>query len=240
MRTAWRRHRPHGLRAVSPIIASVLLTGITIASGVVLWTFRVQTPQSGVTVEYVAEGDQSEPAWGDPTDCSNSTIYAACDSIPAFFIIFTTHAPENLLLSQLQFEIQCNKSSLVNGSFASMEVVPGSGANPGSGSPALGKCGSWKPSTNGNQATYFNRLAYFQQLVRGSKVLHDGDIFVVYEHPLATFCDRSGNCPDDDYHGAPPWCFKTPGACTILLRYTGSPSTLIAAIPMLEIGTSGE
>ena len=113
------RRRPvrQGRRAVSPIISSILLTGITIAAGVVLWTFRVQTPSAGVQVEYVAEGDQTEPAWGDPTDCSNTSIYAACDGLPAFFLIFTSHAPESILLSQLDFDLRCNKTSLLNGTF---------------------------------------------------------------------------------------------------------------------------
>jgi flagellin-like protein len=39
----------------------------------------------------------------------------------------------------------------------------------------------------------------------------------------------------DDYHGAPPWCFSTPGACTIYLTYTGSPSALIATIPVYNL-----
>lgn len=240
MKRAWRRHRLPVTRAVSPMIASILLTAITIAAGVVLWTFRIQTPSTGVQVEYVAEGDQTEPAWGDPTDCSNTTIYASCDALPAFFIVFTEHTPEDLLLTQLDFTLQCNKTSLVNGTFTAMEVVPGSGSNPGTGSPALGKCGTWKPSSSGTTATYFNRLAYFQQIDTGAKTLHDGDIFVVYEHPLATFCDRSGYCPDDDYHGAPPWCFTTPTACDIVLSYTGTPARVIATIPLLEIGTQGE
>jgi flagellin-like protein len=36
----------------------------------------------------------------------------------------------------------------------------------------------------------------------------------------------------DDYHGAPPWCFTTPGACTIFLTYNGTPTTLLAEIPV--------
>lgn len=223
---------------MSPIIASILLIGITVAAGVVLWTLRIQTPQGGVDVEYFAEGGETEPAWGDPTDCSNETIYASCDGIPAFFIVFTAHSPDKLLLSNLDFEIKCNGTSLVNGTFAAMEVIPGSGNNPSSGSPALGKCGTWKPSASGNQATYFNRLAFFDQIDPHATVLENGDIFVVYQHPLATFCDRNGNCPDDDYHGAPPWCFTVSAACTITITYTASPYSVIATIPMLEIGAT--
>ena len=231
-----RRFHRASRRAVTPIIGAILLTGITICAGVVLWSLRIQTPSGGVQVEYVAQGGQTEPAWGDPTDCTNSTIYAACDGLPAFFIVFTAHTPETLLLTNLVFTMTCNKTSLLNGTFARLEVIPGTGANPGVGSPALGKCGNWKPATNGNTATYFNRLAYFQQIDPHAAVLHDGDIFVVYQHPLANFCDRHGYCPDDDYHGAPPWCFTVQSACTITLSYTGSPSAILAVIPMLEIG----
>ncbi len=39
----------------------------------------------------------------------------------------------------------------------------------------------------------------------------------------------------DDYHGAPPWCFTSPNACEILITYTGSPSTVLATIPVFEL-----
>jgi flagellin-like protein len=39
----------------------------------------------------------------------------------------------------------------------------------------------------------------------------------------------------DDYHGAPPWCFTSLGACTIYLTYTGSPSALLATIPVYSL-----
>lgn len=235
----WHRRRRARFRAVSPILATVLLIGITLAAGVILWSFRVQTPVPGIHVEYIAEGDQSEPAWGDPTDCTNQTIYAHCDNLPAFFLIFTSHTPSAIPLVDLNFRMVCNGTNLVNGSFAQMEVVPGSGSNPVNSSPTLGKCNTWKPSTNGAQSTFFNRLAYFQQIDAPSTVLHDGDIFVVYEHPLTTWCDRSNRCPDDDYHGAPPWCFTSFNACTIDITFTGYPTTLIASIPLLDIGTVG-
>jgi hypothetical protein len=36
----------------------------------------------------------------------------------------------------------------------------------------------------------------------------------------------------DDYHGAPPWCFTSPGACSIILTYNGSTTALLANIPV--------
>jgi flagellin-like protein len=39
----------------------------------------------------------------------------------------------------------------------------------------------------------------------------------------------------DDYHGAPPWCFLTVNACTIYLTYTGTPSTVLAEIPVYDL-----
>ena len=39
----------------------------------------------------------------------------------------------------------------------------------------------------------------------------------------------------DDYHGAPPWCFTSQGACTIYLTYTGTPSAVLATIPVYAL-----
>ena len=39
----------------------------------------------------------------------------------------------------------------------------------------------------------------------------------------------------DDYHGAPPWCFTSQGACTIYLTYTGTPNTVLATIPVYAL-----
>jgi len=52
----------------------------------------------------------------------------------------------------------------------------------------------------------------------------------VYAHPVMDA---------DDYHGAPPWCFQAPGACTIYIEYTGNPSTLVATIPVSELAPPG-
>lgn len=232
-RTRWRRARA---RAVSPIIATLFTVGLAVALGVILWTFKFALPAKPVAVEYTAQSGLTEPAWGDPTDCGGSTgINAHCDLLPAFAIVFTSHSPDLLLLSSLQFLMVCNGTSLLNGTFNQLEIIPGSGANPAAGAPALGKCGTWKPSTGGNQATYFNRLAYFQQVYPGSTIMHDGDQFVVYEHPSTVFCDSEGICPDDDYHGAPPWCFTIVGDCHIDISYVQTPATLIANIPMWEL-----
>jgi len=39
----------------------------------------------------------------------------------------------------------------------------------------------------------------------------------------------------DDYHGAPPWCFWLPNACTIYITYTGTPATVLAEIPVYSL-----
>ena len=231
-RQLWRQR---SRRANANSIGVTLILGITVASGVVLWAYRPPLPPSPVSIQYIAIGDQSEPAWGDPTDCSNSTIYASCDNLPAFFIVFASHSPTNIPLTAINIDLRCNGTSLVNGSLAQLEVIPGTGANPGVGSPALGKCGTWKPSSFGNTATYFNRLLYFQQVTAGYPSVKDGDQLVVYVHVGSDFCDRSNHCSDDDYHGAPPWCFTTANACTLYISYTQKPPALIATIPIAEL-----
>jgi hypothetical protein len=228
------RWRHRGRAGVSSMIAVTLLLAMTVAIGAILWSFRPPLPPSPVAVQYVALGDQSEPTWGDPTDCTNTTIYAECDTIPAFFVVFTSHSPTNIPLDDLSVEMRCNGTSLVNGTLAAMEVVPGTGASPSSDSPKLGNCGTWHPSSVGTTATYFNRLMYFQQVTVGEPTLQNGDQLVVYVH-AANFKDRSGNYPDDDYHGAPPWCFTLSSTCSLLITYTASPPALVATIPFSEL-----
>jgi hypothetical protein len=130
--------------------------------------------------------------------------------------------------------MRCNGTSLVNGTLAAMEVVPGTGASPSSNSPKLGHCGTWSPSSYGTTATYFNRLMYFQQVTTGLKILENGDQLVVYVH-AADFKDTSKNYPDDDYHGAPPWCFASASSCSIVITYTANPPALVATIPFSEL-----
>jgi len=79
---------------------------------------------------------------------------------------------------------------------------------------------------------------YFQQLQSGQSVLLNGDQLVLYTHPHSGFADRTGHSPDDDYHGAPPWCFTNAGACTITIDYVGNPNTLVASIPVILLGST--
>ncbi len=50
-------------------MAAVLLIGITVAAGVLLWTFRFDTVSPTPTVYYTAQAGLTYPVWGDPTDC---------------------------------------------------------------------------------------------------------------------------------------------------------------------------
>ena len=63
-----RRPRPVG-RGVSNVIAAVLLLGITVAGGVLLWSFQFTTVTPPPMIYYTAQGGLSYPVWGDPTDC---------------------------------------------------------------------------------------------------------------------------------------------------------------------------
>jgi flagellin-like protein len=111
----------------------------------------------------------------------------------------------------------------------------------------------------------FTRLGIFEPLSATNPDLENGDTFIVYIHnggyPLDYACVEGGPddaqppgqpwydddliCPSgitggplldvDDYHGTPPWCFSSELACTIYLTYTGSPSTLLAKIPVYSL-----
>lgn len=65
----FRPHRRPNRRAVSEIIATILLLAILIVAGAILWTFRVYTPPVAPSVSMIYRSGGSNPVWGDPTDC---------------------------------------------------------------------------------------------------------------------------------------------------------------------------
>lgn len=149
---------------------------------------------------------------------------------------------------------------LVSGSLASMTWVPYQTTQPAPDAPSLGYCGNFDaggwafmPGLTPANGTLYNRLGFFDPLIPGSTTLAAGDAFYLYLHnggwPITFLCVAAdageyplSYCPHgdayvpqldfDDYHGAPPWCFTSPGACTIYLTYTGAPSTVLASIPV--------
>jgi hypothetical protein len=149
---------------------------------------------------------------------------------------------------------------LVQGSLASMSWFPGSSTTPAADAPNLGSCGNFDAGGfgGGSYGTLYNRLGMFIPIDAATDdVLENGDTFLLYIHnggwPIdfecvtneygCLDCPAHGTCPPgysaglpeadwDDYHGAPPWCFTTPGACVIYLTYTGTPTTLLATIPV--------
>jgi flagellin-like protein len=222
----WNRYRRSRLRrsqrGISNIIATVLLVAITIVLVIVLAEFRPNLGQPPPSIDYQVKGGLSEQAWSDPTDCSNTTQYAHCNALPAIFVAVNGFTPSYLALAHLNLIFLCNGTDLINASLANLEVVPGTGASPPANAPLIGSCGTWSWGEGGPGAftgTYFNRLLYYQQFTPGATGVSQGDVLVVFAHPTADFCDYSGNCPDDDYHGAPLWCFNVPGACTISVTY---------------------
>ncbi|HYA69841.1 MAG TPA: archaellin/type IV pilin N-terminal domain-containing protein [Thermoplasmata archaeon] len=62
----WRRHRR---RAISEIIAAVLLIALTLVAGVLLWSLRIYTPPAPPSITVSLRSGGSNPVWGDPTDC---------------------------------------------------------------------------------------------------------------------------------------------------------------------------
>lgn len=63
----WRRGRRR--TGVAEIIGAILLIGLTITAGAILWSFRIYTPPSTPVVNFLVRSGSSSPAWGDPTDC---------------------------------------------------------------------------------------------------------------------------------------------------------------------------
>jgi hypothetical protein len=228
---------------VAPIIATILILAMTIVIFTILFSFKFTTPPAPPSVNFLIHSGGSNPVWGDPTDEKAGT-YSLMNTSQ---IIVASSSPTNIPLSAIQFTFVCNNAStggnitiLVQGTLASMTWFPGTTGNPPSDAPTLGWCGSFHVGGygGGSFGTLYNRLGLFVPIAAGVTILQAGDTFILYIHnggyPLDyTDCDA---CFDqDDYHGAPPWCFTNPGACTIYLSYTGSPGTLLAQIPVYSL-----
>ena len=174
-------------------------------------------------------------------------------------IQIVAHSPVNIDLNNINLTFVCNNASstggktvLVSGSLASMLWFPGSTTSPAANAPNLGWCGNFDAGGygGGSYGTLYNRLGMFIPINQSQTQLENGDTFLLYIHnggwPVDFQCvDRSlygcftnGGNPvldTDDYHGAPPWCFTTPGACTVYLTYTGTPTALLATIPVYSM-----
>ncbi len=231
---AFRRRRRLGIRGIAPIIATVFLVAMTVAVGAILYLLRPPLPPVPSTIDYQVITGSSIEAWGDGSDCKTVNSTQSCLPLPAIQIVLTDHSPQTIFLSTLTFYLMCNGTVYLQASLPAMEVVPGSTASIPSTAPQLGYCGSYVPPK-----AAFNRLAFFDQLAPGSTTLQAGDTLVLYAH---TF--EPPNCPsptykngvlvscDDDFHGAPPWCYSVPNACQVIVYYTGPPSVDAVTIPL--------
>lgn len=311
-----RRRRVASWRAVSEIIATILLLAIVVVAGAILWTFHVSTPPQPPSASFYYTSGGTNPVWGDPTDCQplGTWTYPLAPSLDAawgnawwnqceFFsedayptpgnfsamntteIIFHQLSSNDIPFADVNFTFLCNgayapapytesaTTVLLTGTLADMTWFPGvEGAAPAN-SPLLGDCGGFDMGAEAGAAfgNLFTRLTIFVPLTNASSLLQNGDYMVLYIHnggwPLdyacvegsagvgeppsqpwagdAAICPPAAGHPNgmigtplldvDDYHGTPPWCFTSIAACTIDITYTGTPSTLLASIPVYDL-----
>jgi len=62
----YRRRRRRG---VSNVIAAILMIAITIAAGMILWTFSLHLPGAPPSISFTVRSGTTNPVWGDPSDC---------------------------------------------------------------------------------------------------------------------------------------------------------------------------
>ena len=245
----WRLRRRSRRRGVAEILGAILLVALTITAGIILWSFRINTPPAPPSVTLAFKTGGSNPVWGDPTDY-NGGEYSLLNTSQ---IIIQSTSPTNIPSTDVQLTFLCNGvygqagpnqggigpgnnlTVLIQGSLASMTWYPGYGTYPTSG-PKLGWCANFNAGGygGGSFGVFFNRLGLFDPIRHGATVLGAGDTFILYIHSGCTPLDH-GHCDTDDYHGAPPWCFTDPGACTIVLSYTGNPATILATISLTSL-----
>jgi flagellin-like protein len=198
-------------RGVTPVIETILLVGITVAAAAILYSFRPALPSAPLLLDTYVSTIANEPAYGDGSECRDVNGVQTCTSLPAIGIVLVDPPP--IVLTDLQFIFLCNGTVYISSSLSAMEWVPGSTGTVGTG-PQVSHCGSFTPPK-----TMWNRVAFFEQVSPGDPVLHPGDMLVFYAHTFLTF-------KDDDFHGAPEFCYSVPNACTIQLYYTGVPTSI--------------
>lgn len=116
----------------------ILLVGLTLIAGIILWTFRIYTPPAPPIITFQVHSGGSNPVWGDPTDCqpqgyqlSQYPLSAAqittwdrawdsqCDpanppytgnysAMNTTAVVIATHSPATLPLSDITFTFECN------------------------------------------------------------------------------------------------------------------------------------
>jgi flagellin-like protein len=204
---------------------------------------------------------RSPGLWGDlwNNECYPPNTSGNFSKLNTSQIQIVAHSPQNIPLDEINITFVCNNATaaggrtvLVAGSLAAMTWYPGSSTQPAADAPYLGFCGNFDAGGygGGSYGTLYNRLGMFIPIDSNHTVLSNGDTFLLYIHnggwptdfecvDRALYgCTLNGGQPVadwDDYHGAPPWCFTTPGACTIYLTYTGTPTTVLATIPVYSL-----
>jgi len=151
-------------------------------------------------------------------------------------------------LTDVEFQFVCTnytpkyvQTDLVQGQLGAMEWVPGSNQNLSASAPTIGKCATYTPKQGAN-TVYYNRLGYFDPVDYQHADLAPGQTIIIYVHTPNSVLEAPNPIEpvntwnisdDDDYHGAPPWCFTVPGACQINLIDTEyRPGIILASIPL--------
>lgn len=189
-------------------------------------------------------------AWTNDCQNANNGTYNQMNVTEIVFTQISQVVP----LVNIQFNFLCHNETpapmttfLVRGSLAAMSWFPGSSQSLSLNAPKLGSCGTFNASGFGGgvNGVYYNRLGFFKPLATNENLLLPGSSFVLYIHTYNSVREAPSPLEGqlswykndiDDFHGAPTWCFTTPGACTIDLVDTAiSTQPIIASIPVYNI-----
>jgi hypothetical protein len=186
-------------------------------------------------------------AWWDDCEYGDTGTYREM----TVTLIQIVDVSQPIPLSDVEFQFICTnttptylQTTLVSGPLSAMEWVPGSSQNLSADAPVLGSCATYvaQGAGGGANSVYYNRLGYFDPVNYNRTALSPAQTLIIYVHtpdsvleapnpiePISTW-----NISDeDDYHGAPPWCFTVVGACEInLLDTQWSPAVLLTSIPL--------
>lgn len=163
-----------------------------------------------------------------------------------------TGVSASIPLADIEFQFVCTNTTpryiqtdFVQGPLDAMEWVPGSSQSLSPQAPVLKSCATYDPNQvyrGAANSIYYNRLGYFDPVDSQSNYLSPKQTIVIYVHTPNSVLEapnpiepvRAWNVSDgDDYHGAPPWCFTVPGACTVnLLDTQWNPAVILVSVPL--------
>jgi hypothetical protein len=229
------RHRTGHSRGVTPILATILLVGLTVVTATVLYAFQPRYPGVPLQVTYY-EGYNEVPitVYGEDNGPGSNQCPAPahiCTMNGSTVTVTTIESSHPIPYSQIQVVFLCAGINVLSG-FLSSIMDPTNNTGQGNSINDAPSC-----PTPANPPTCINkpavgvaliRLVYFVPLSAKETTLTPGDTFYLYGFSCHVNVDSTAG---DDAYGPPSIC-ATIGKCNLIVYVNGEVSGPLLSIPI--------